>query len=137
MLGLIADFLGGWLSPIEFSKQYAKTKDLTQGQKTISKHYQFESYMSLTGSNADIRHSIKPSDELVVLLNLYNKIATKSDLPSIPVKESPVDISNLANDLLDHQSKSLIVSGTNDVYIQSIVNAINFLLANLGSYFQL
>jgi len=135
IVGFNCDFLGGWLSPVEFAKQYAKTRDLTNGQQSISKHYQYESYMSLTGSNADIRHAIKPSDELTLLLNLYNKIAAKSDMPAISVGESPVDVEALANDLLHNQSKSLVVSGTNDVYIQAIVNAINFLLANLGTTF--
>jgi len=127
-----ADFLGNWLSPVEFAAQYAKTRDLTEGRKKLSKHYQFESYMSVTGSNADKRFPIKPSDEKTVLLNLYNYIAEKSYKPTIKVIKSPVKIKKLAEELLRHPSRSLIISGTNDVYIQSIVNAINYLLANLG-----
>ena len=128
-----ADFLGNWLSPVEFASQYAKTRDLTNGRKKLSTHYQFESYMSVTGSNADKRFPIKPSDEKVVLINLYNYIAKKSGKPTIKVNRSPVKIDNLAKELLNNPSKSLIISGTNDVYIQSIVNAINYLLSNLGS----
>jgi len=135
IVGFNCDFLGSWLSPVEFAAQYAKTRELDQEKKSMSKHYQFESYMSLTGSNADKRVSIKPSDELTVLLNLYNKIARKSDMPQFDTDPSPVNIDHVADDLLHHQGKSLVVSGTNDVYIQSVVNAINFLLANLGSTF--
>ncbi|MCB0804279.1 MAG: TAT-variant-translocated molybdopterin oxidoreductase [Bacteroidales bacterium] len=133
IVGFNADFLGAWLSPIEFSRQYAKTRELNKNKTTMSKHYQFESFMSLTGSNADIRYSIKPSEEAIVLLNLYNKIAAKSDMPTYKVESSPVDLDGLVDELMHHQSKSLIVSGTNDVYIQAIVNGINFLLANLGN----
>ena len=135
IVGFNCDFLGSWLSPVEFAKQYASTRELNKEKTSMSKHYQFESYMSLTGSNADVRYPIKPSDEAVVLLNLYNKIAAKSAMPTFSVKESPVDLNQLVDDLLSHQSKSLIVSGTNDVYIQAIVNGINFLLANLGGTF--
>lgn len=131
--GFNCDFLGSWLSPVEYALQYAKGRDLTNGKNTISKHYQFESWMSLTGSNADIRHGIKPSDEIMVLLNLYNKIAAKSSIPAYPVGPSPVDIDKLAEDLLNHQTKSLVVSGTNDLHIQTLVNAINFLLGNQGT----
>jgi len=131
--GFNCDFLGGWLSPVEYALQYAKGRDLTNGKNTISKHYQFESWMSLTGSNADIRHGIKPSDELVILQNLYNKIAEKSNMPAINVAASPVNIDKLAEDLLNHQTKSLVVSGTNDLHIQTLVNAINFLLGNQGT----
>jgi molybdopterin-containing oxidoreductase family iron-sulfur binding subunit len=128
--GFNCDFLGGWLSPVEYALQYAKGRDLTNGKNTISKHYQFESWMSLTGSNADIRHGIKPSDELVVLQNLYNKIAEKSNMQAISVAPSPVNIDQLAEELMSHQTKSLVVSGTNDLHIQTLVNAINFLLGN-------
>lgn len=135
IVGFNADFLGTWLSPIEFAKQYAETRELNGKKKSLSKHYQFESTMSLTGSNADMRFSIKPSDELTVLLNLYNKIASKSDMPTFEAERSPVDIDKVAEDLLNHQGKGLVVSGTNDIYIQAIVNAINFLLGNLGGTF--
>ncbi|NOX45449.1 MAG: 4Fe-4S dicluster domain-containing protein [Chlorobi bacterium] len=132
IVGFNCDFLGTWLSPIEFSAQYAKTRDLTNGNKKMSKHYQFESYLSLTGSNADVRYPIKPSEEKTVLLNLYNYIAGKSSMDILKAGKSPVDISKLADELMSHPSKSLIVSGTNDVSIQVLVNGINFLLANLG-----
>jgi molybdopterin-containing oxidoreductase family iron-sulfur binding subunit len=132
IVGFNCDFLGTWLSPVEFSAQYAKTRDLTNGNKKISKHYQFESYLSLTGSNADVRYPIKPSEEKTVLLNLYNYIAGKSAMEVLKAGNSPVDITKLADELMSHPSKSLIVSGTNDVSIQVLVNGINFLLANLG-----
>ncbi|MBN2173890.1 MAG: TAT-variant-translocated molybdopterin oxidoreductase [Bacteroidales bacterium] len=132
IVGFNCDFLGSWLSPIEFAKQYAKTREIGEDKQTMSKHYQFESYMSLTGSNADKRVAIKPSDEITVMLNLYNKIAEKSDMPLFDAAPSPVNIDEVAEDLFNHQGKSLVVSGTNDIYIQAVVNAINFLLANLG-----
>ncbi|MEZ5194915.1 MAG: hypothetical protein R2764_00520 [Bacteroidales bacterium] len=123
------------MSPVEFAKQYAKTRELDAAKKTLSKHYQFESSMSLTGSNADVRLAIKPSDELTVLLNLYNKIAVKSQMPTFSAADSPVDIDKVAEDLLNHQGKGLVVSGSNDIYIQAVVNAINFLCGNLGGTF--
>jgi molybdopterin-containing oxidoreductase family iron-sulfur binding subunit len=132
IVGFNADFLGNWISPIEYSADYIKGRDLTGGKKKMSKHYQFESYMSLTGSNADVRYPIKPSEEKAILLNLYNKIAAKSNIQTLKAPHSPVDVSDLANELLNHPSKSLIVSGTNDIQIQILVNGINFLLANLG-----
>jgi len=135
IVGFNADFLGNWLSPIEFARQYSETRDLTNGQTKMSKHYQFESILSLTGSNADVRYPMKPSDEKLVLLNLYNKIAAASNGVHINVEDSPIDINKVADDLMHYQGKGLVVSGTNDIYIQGIVNAINFLLGNLGGTF--
>lgn len=131
--GFNCDFLGSWLSPVEYALQYAKSRDLTNGKNTLSKHYQFESWMSLTGSNADVRYPIKPSDEKIILANIYNHIAAKSGAPVIKAPASPVDIKPLAEDLMLHQGRSLAVSGSNDVHIQALVNAINFLCGNQGS----
>ena len=44
------------------------------------RHIQFESGMSLTGANADIRKKIKPSEEKILLIDLYNKIAKKREI---------------------------------------------------------
>ena len=41
----------------------------------MSRHIQFETGMSLTGTNADTRILIKPSEEGVALINLYNEIS--------------------------------------------------------------
>jgi len=74
IVGFNADFHGNWLLPVSFTKQYAKGRNLMDGKTKISQHIQYESIMSLTGSNADIRVPLKPSDEATVLLNLYNEI---------------------------------------------------------------
>jgi molybdopterin-containing oxidoreductase family iron-sulfur binding subunit len=132
IVGFNADFLGNYLLPVNYARDYAKGRKLVDTDK-MSKHIQFESYMSLTGSNADKRILIKPSEELVILLNLYNKLAAGSEMSQVSVPASPVDIDELAAELLANKSKSLVLSGTNEIYIQETVNAINKLLDNYGS----
>lgn len=133
IVGFNADFLGNWLMPVTFTRQYTKGRKLMDGDEKISRHVQFESAMSLTGSNADIRVPIRPSEEAAVLLNLYNAIAMSEGAPVYDAPPSPTDISELASDLLKHKGRSLIVSGTNDLDVQNIVNAINHLLGNYGN----
>jgi MoCo/4Fe-4S cofactor protein with predicted Tat translocation signal len=123
-----ADFLGSWLSPIEFTKQYAGNRKLTEGQKTLSKHYQLEAGMSLTGSNADERIIIKSSQEKAVLAALFSEVSGAghgSDLG--------VDISGIVKDLKSHKGDSLVVSGSNDIECQALVNAINHELGNYST----
>ena len=133
IVGFNADFLGTWLSPVEFSAQYAKTRDLTGGRKKMSKHYQFESLMSLTGSNADERIIIKPAQEKKLLLKLYNTLAQATGKPAIDgAPECKIKIDKVAKDLLAAKGKSLVVSGTNDEAVQTLVAAINLLLDNYG-----
>jgi molybdopterin-containing oxidoreductase family iron-sulfur binding subunit len=132
IVGFNADFLGNYLLPVKYARDYAKGRKLVGADK-MSKHIQFESYMSLTGSNADKRILMKPSEELVILLNLYNKLAAGSEMSQVSVPASPVDIDELAAELLASKGKSLVLSGTNEIYIQETVNAINKLLDNYGS----
>ena len=47
-------------SSIELTSQYAKGRKPENGW--MSKHFQFEASLSLSGSNADVRMPIKPSE---------------------------------------------------------------------------
>jgi len=130
IVGFNADYLGTWLMPVSFSKQFAKGRKLKDGDNNMSRLYQFETNMSLTGSNADYRYQIKPSEEGAVLLNLYNALAQKTGAKVYPAPVVDTDIKQLANELLNAKGESLVVSGTNDLNIQLIVNSINQLLGN-------
>jgi molybdopterin-containing oxidoreductase family iron-sulfur binding subunit len=132
IVGFNADFHGNWILPVQYTKQYVKGRSLLNGREKLSKHIQYESYMSLTGSNADARVSIKPSEELTVLLNLYNEIAEAKGNKTYPVPSSPVDVVTLGAELLENRGNSLVVSGTNDYFIQAVVNGINHMLENYG-----
>ncbi|MEO6455199.1 MAG: TAT-variant-translocated molybdopterin oxidoreductase, partial [Ginsengibacter sp.] len=69
-----ADFLGTWLSPVVFSNQYAKTRRINAEKPAMSRHFQFESYFSLTGANADERYLHKPSETGAVALALLGAL---------------------------------------------------------------
>jgi len=127
-----ADFLGTWLSTIEYTKGYTAARQLQNGQKEMLRHYQFEAGMTLSGSNADVRFPIKPSEEGAVVLALYNAIAKAKGDEVFSGVQSTVDISDLAKDLLENEKQSIVISGSNDVNIQLIVNGINQLLGNYG-----
>ena len=74
IVSLAADFLGTWVSPVEFAKQYATTRKVSSESRQMSRHYQFETAMSTTGANADVRVPVKPSDLNTVALDLYNAV---------------------------------------------------------------
>src|SRR6202012_2953230 len=56
IVSIDADFLGTWLTPVDFARQYAVNRKVTEKNPGMSKHFQFESLLSLTGSNADARY---------------------------------------------------------------------------------
>ncbi|MBW3127886.1 TAT-variant-translocated molybdopterin oxidoreductase [Hymenobacter profundi] len=128
IVSLGADFLGTWLSPVEFAKQYATTRKVSSDKKTMSRHYQFETTMSLTGANADTRVPVKPSEMGAVTLALYNAVVGGG---SGSYKNAT--LTKAANELKANRGRSLVVSGSNDANVQALVAAINQALGNVGT----
>ncbi len=113
IVSLGADFLGTWLSPIEFARQYAKGRKIDEKAPAMSKHYQFESFLSLTGANADERFTHKPSESAAVALALLAAVGGSVTAPALPEKLK-AGIKKAAKDLLANKGKALVVSGTNN-----------------------
>ena len=132
-----ADFLGTWLSSTEYTKGYSAGRKVFDKNDEMSRHYQFESGMTLTGSNADVRFPIKLSEEKTILTAIYYQLLQSNGQMTIAAPGSPVDIKDLVADLLENKGKSIVVSGSNDTSIQLLVNAINNLLENYGSTIEL
>jgi MoCo/4Fe-4S cofactor protein with predicted Tat translocation signal len=134
-----ADFLGTWLSPVEFTKGYVQKRKLFRDNPEMSWHIQFESRVSLTGSNADRRVPMAASKEGLALMNLYNKVANELGRGSEALEGVAAfdlagsSIALAAKNLAKAQGKSIVVSGSNDTNIQEVVSRINMLLGNYGA----
>ncbi len=130
-----ADFLGTWVAPVEFTRKYSQGRKVDQF-KDMSFHVQFESYLSLTGSNADLRAPLKPSQEGAALVSLYNRLAKKAGAQTLPEAKMELAANALkmtADELWKDRGKAIVVSGTNDLHIQLLTNRINALLNNYGN----
>ncbi|MBN4072258.1 TAT-variant-translocated molybdopterin oxidoreductase [Flavobacteriales bacterium AH-315-E23] len=127
-----ADFLSNWVSPIESSHQYGEARKPGEG---MAKHIQFEANLSLTGSNADTRIPVKPSQYGAILANIYNEVAKLIGRPPIPaVQVAPellVSITEAANSL-GIMGKAILVSGSNNPNHQVIANGINEMIGSYG-----
>jgi len=129
-----ADFLGTWISPVEYAKQWAKGRKIDDVMNPkMSRHIQVESGMSMTGSNADNRIMVKPSEQGAAIAYLASKIVggISASAPSSPNAKEALD--SLATELKAARGKSLVVSGSNNVSEQILINAINSSLGNIGS----
>lgn len=126
IVSLDADFLGTWLSPVEFSKQYAAKRKIKKEEKAdLNRHFHFEGAMSLTGSNADDRYLHKPSQTGAVALNLLAKLGGAVTALTIADAKLSKGIEAAAAALNANKGAALVVCGSNDVNVQIIVNAIN------------
>jgi len=131
VVSLDADFLGTWLSPVEFAKQYAKGKKINEKKPDMLKHFHFESVASLTGSNADEKYLHRPSQTGAVALALLDAVSGKS--PSLDDAKLLAGISKASSALIANKGQALVVSGSNDVNVQIIVNAINNTIQSYGN----
>ncbi|MEY3367018.1 MAG: hypothetical protein RI973_173 [Bacteroidota bacterium] len=139
IVGMGADFLGTWISPVEYARQYAQNRKIDGKVKgaSMSRHIQVESVMTLTGSNADNRILIKPSEMGAAIANLYNAIAAKSGDAAVTApkvnNKAASQLNKLAEELWANRGKSLVVSGSNNIGEQLLVNAINAMLDSYGN----
>lgn len=100
----------------------------------MSKHFQFEANMSLTGSNADLRTIATPVELNAVVANLYVKVTgdTSVKAPDLAGKLG-ARVANAAEALLANRGESLVLGGSNDENVQLLINGINKALGNVGS----
>lgn len=138
-----ADFLGTWLSPVEFTKGYAAGRNLVAPNSPMSRHFQFESRLSLTGSNADRRVAIAPSEQAACLARLAALVAREAGsgavgralaaakLPEVQpaVQEA---LAGAARALLGARGRSLVVVDSDDPATQLLALTLNELLGNVG-----
>ena len=123
IISLNADFLSTWLLSNEYAVQYGQTRN--PDGKWMSKHFQFESQMSVTGSNADYRAMIKPSQTADVLKYLL-------DPSSITLPEDIKVVADLAIEELKKSGRnSIVVCGNNNLGLQLLVNKLN---NKIGAY---
>jgi molybdopterin-containing oxidoreductase family iron-sulfur binding subunit len=115
-----ADFLGSWVSPVEFSKQWSERKQKNDQAKFI----QFESGMSITGSNADKRIPINPSQETHILKDIYDQLKGN--------RKTTSKYTWLVDELKSNARNSMVISGSNVLENQMLVNGINYLLYNFN-----
>ncbi len=146
VVGIECDFLGTWISPVEYAKDYVKNrkltdKDIATATQKMSTHIQWESGMSLTGSNADNRVLLKPSEQASAIVALYNAIASKAGQPTVSGggsafawEKAQKGIAATAESLWARKGEgSLVVCGINDEALQTLVIGINQMLGAYGN----
>ncbi|MGB0886849.1 MAG: TAT-variant-translocated molybdopterin oxidoreductase [Vicingaceae bacterium] len=121
-----ADFMGNWLDALQYVNDYTQTRK--PSNDWMSKTFQFEASMSLTGTNADVRVPVKPSEYGAIVSSLYAHLGGAGGTKTA----YDTKIKEAATALKASKGESIVVCGSNDKNVQVIVNAINELLGNYG-----
>lgn len=144
-----ADFLGTWVSPVNFAKDYAAFRTAPRGTLI-----QVEPNMTLTGANADLWVPVRPGTEGIVALGLANFVlgVAINDLPanvrSVVEKYDPSTVAAKTGISVERLTKmasalkkgrpSLVLAGASaesqehGVDIVSAVMFLNIVLGNVG-----
>ncbi len=147
ILSINCDFLGTWLYPTEFNHLYSKGR---KANRDMNRLIVFESLLSLTGTNADWRFRIKPSEQLDLVLSLTHDLIQKGfvkgkwpshlKVPSAPYKAFHIDKKSwdqLIQALWENKGQSLVLAGDqqggrDSKSLQIAVSWLNHLLGNDG-----
>ncbi|MCG9873874.1 MAG: TAT-variant-translocated molybdopterin oxidoreductase [Leptospiraceae bacterium] len=150
ILSIDADFLGTWISPVEFQKDFSKRRTLIGGKGDVNTFIAAEVNPTTTGSNADQRLPIKPGDQRKFALTIAKALSDlglsgATGVAGINVEASskemgltPELVRAAAKALSSAKGASLVVAGgaqagTKDaVDLQVAVNMINSMLGNDG-----
>ncbi|MCB0364327.1 MAG: TAT-variant-translocated molybdopterin oxidoreductase [Bdellovibrionaceae bacterium] len=153
ILSVDADFLGTYLQPVEFNRHFGQGR---KPGKDMNKLVVFESLMSLTGSNADERYRIRPSQQVDVVMGILHELivgskvsryANDSSVTSVLSNYAdvagrlgidPKVFTRVASDLWAYKGQSLVMAGgmtgqtAQAQGLQAAVNFLNTVLENDG-----
>jgi MoCo/4Fe-4S cofactor protein with predicted Tat translocation signal len=121
-----ADFLGDWQGG-NYNAGYAHGRIPKSGK--MSRHFQLESNMTLSGAAADKRFAMSTANQKQSLVLIYN-IITGASVPVTLDKNINLEITKVAQQLKAAGSKGVLVSGIQDKNAQLLVLSINQALSS-------
>lgn len=135
-----ADFLGTWISPVEFAAARQQLRQIDDPARPFSFHAQFEPTLSLTGGRADRRFRVPPDDLGPILASLADRVERRlgqegagGDPPAQVGGVSEADLDALADRLVAAKGKSLVLCGSQILEDQLTCNRLNQSLGNYGA----
>ncbi|MFO0903235.1 MAG: 4Fe-4S dicluster domain-containing protein [Pirellulales bacterium] len=140
IVSLGADFLGTWISPVEFTAGWKTRRRPTVERPEMSWHLQLEGRMSLSGGKADRRVRVSPADYGAVLSRIYVDLAKRAGAliePTFALRQEDLVLAEafhheLVERLWRARGSALVISDSQDMRVQKLVNGVNQLLDGYG-----
>jgi len=136
VLSLDADFLGCDPASLRYAHDFAEKRRLTDGRREMNRLYVAESAVTNTGSVADHRLAVRPSEIEGIAAALSDKLGgTKSSTESNAAgDEKQKWIEAVAKDLREHHGSSIVMVGDSQPpRVHALAHAINNTLGNIGN----
>lgn len=126
VVGIGADFLGDWQGG-GYDKGYASKRVPKNGK--MSKHFQFEANMTLSGAAADKRVPMSNYQQIQALLTVYGVVTGTGVSGNVDAKYKDA-VSKAAQQLKAAGSKGVLLCGIDDKNAQLLALAINAALTS-------
>ncbi len=125
ILSIDANFLGSGPGGVQYARDFASRRNVRGGNTTQSRYYAVESTPTPSGSKADHRLPLKPSEILPFLTSLQSALNGGAGGTKF--------IQALSQDLLAAKGRSIVIAGDDQSpEVNAAVHAINAALENNG-----
>ncbi|MGE5234572.1 MAG: TAT-variant-translocated molybdopterin oxidoreductase [Acidobacteriota bacterium] len=133
VVALDSDFLTQGPGAIRYAREFADRRRLEGEAADMNRLYAFESGPTATGTMADHRVALRPSDIARVGLALAQAIGVPGVSGSAPERAARI-VAAAARDLQAHRGRGLVVAGEQaPAELHALAHAMNATLGNLGA----
>jgi MoCo/4Fe-4S cofactor protein with predicted Tat translocation signal len=132
VVSLDADFLSCGAASVRYAHDFAERRRLNEEKQDMNRLYSIESSMTLTGSVADHRLPVRPSE----VESIARVLAAKLGVAGGGSATTPHDtwVNAVANDLRGKRGAGIVIAGdTQPPVVHALAHAINQALGNAGS----
>ncbi len=136
IVALDADFLTRGPGALVHAREFAKRRAVDGDAPTPARLYALESSWTVTGSKADHRLGLRPTEVVraAQLLAARVGVEVQDAKPATPAESALVSfVDAVAQDLKDHAGRSVVVAGPDaPAYVHALAHAVNAQLGNAG-----
>ncbi|MCI0485897.1 MAG: TAT-variant-translocated molybdopterin oxidoreductase, partial [Blastocatellia bacterium] len=127
-----SDFLSSGPGHLRYVRDFSAKRRLAEGKSDMSRLYEIESTLSLTGAKADHRLPLRPSEIEPFARAVAAKLGVQTGASSYTAHTDWID--TLAGDLRQHSGKSIVIPGDyQSPFVHALSAAMNQALGNVGN----
>jgi MoCo/4Fe-4S cofactor protein with predicted Tat translocation signal len=134
VLSLDSNLLAAGPGNVRYARDFANRRRVGLGKNDMNRLYVVESVVSNTGSIADHRLAVRPSEVLDVARAIASELGISGDIAPSGDQLHTEWIKAVVRDLQQHCGSSLIVAGDQQLpEVHALAHAMNYFLKNVGN----
>jgi molybdopterin-containing oxidoreductase family iron-sulfur binding subunit len=135
VLSLDSDFLACGPASLRYARDFAAKRRLTEGKREMSRLYVVESTVTNTGSVADHRLPVRPSEVEAIAREAAAQLGVQVAQGGTAGKAAHSEwIAAITKDLKQHHGASVVIAGDSQApLVHALAHAMNQALGNIGS----